>query len=437
VKYLHVTHRANVNVDLAYFDAIFLSYCARLCFKNYVSKTFLRKVKKFSGVKAIAIQDEYDFVENERLGLDFIQPDLVFTCIPAAQLGRVYPPERYPRTRFVQVLTGYQPSLDLNDLRKSLSARGITLGYRGRPLSRRYGKLGEAKVEIGQFFLRECARRGYRNVDISVAEEGRIYGHDWYRWLADCRCILGVESGSNVFDFDGEIAKAVEQSLVAGQPLGADIEKQIDQLDREFSIGQISPRVFEAAAVGTPMALYEGDYSGILTPHVHYFPISKDKSNLNEFFQFLDSDTKLQEIADNAYEHLIESKRFTYKEFVGEIESKLRACQKPRGLHQAIRKSPLTAVPLTALPPHSSSLLLSEVPVYLYSVFRINFVRRFSRLPVPIKRSLHGIEMRLGLAKLRLSDPRTERVDRKIKKTVNQTTAKVLKVVRRWLPFIP
>ena len=38
VAYLHVTHDAEINVDLNEFDAVFHSYCARLCFTGYVSQ---------------------------------------------------------------------------------------------------------------------------------------------------------------------------------------------------------------------------------------------------------------------------------------------------------------------------------------------------------------------------------------------------------------
>ena len=38
----------------------------------------------------------------------------------------------------------------------------------------------------------------------------------------------------------------------------------------------MSPRVFEAAAVRSCQILFEGRYSGILEPMVHYIPLKKD-----------------------------------------------------------------------------------------------------------------------------------------------------------------
>ena len=183
------------DVNLAEYDAVFVSYCARLCIEAYVSPEFLEKLRAFRGVIGIAIQDEYDFVENERRALELIRPDVVFTCVPSEQRELIYPKARFHDVRFERVLTGYQPDIETSVDRKPIFSRNTTLGYRGRPLSGRYGKLGEQKSEIGTFFLDQCKMRGIKSVDISITEEGRIYREDWYSWLEDCKCVLGVPSG--------------------------------------------------------------------------------------------------------------------------------------------------------------------------------------------------------------------------------------------------
>src|SRR5947209_18425 len=60
VSYLHVTDGAEVDLDLNQFDAVFHSYCARLCFPHYVSPSYLAALKRFRGVRVLAVQDEYD-----------------------------------------------------------------------------------------------------------------------------------------------------------------------------------------------------------------------------------------------------------------------------------------------------------------------------------------------------------------------------------------
>lgn len=325
VHYLHVTHNAQPAIDFDRYDAILLSYCARLCFPGYVSEHFMSKVDQFKGVRAISIQDEYDFVENERIGLDRLRPDIVFTCIPADQREKVYPTMRYPHTEFVQVLTGYVPSdSGATGRRVPVAERTIPLGYRGRSLGHRYGNLAHMKQSIGEVFLAESTKRGVL-ADIAVDEASRIYGDDWYKWLGNCRCVLATESGSNVFDWDGSIAGACAAALANGQNPPADVLQRIAALDREFSMGQISARVFEAALMGTPLAMYRGRYSDAILPDEHYIPIECDHSNMDEVFQRLRDTSELQAMADRAHRDLIESGRFDYEQFVAIIAGRIGA----------------------------------------------------------------------------------------------------------------
>src|SRR5689334_5246964 len=60
VSYLHVTDNAEIDIDLNEFDAVFNSYCARLCFPGYVSQSYLDALKAFRGVRLLAVQDEYN-----------------------------------------------------------------------------------------------------------------------------------------------------------------------------------------------------------------------------------------------------------------------------------------------------------------------------------------------------------------------------------------
>ena len=334
VHYLHVTHDAAPIVDLEAYDAVLLSYCARLCFPGYVSEHFLRKLDSFTGIRAIAIQDEYDNVELERVGLDRLRPHLVLTCVPDDQRERVYPTARYPRTRFVQVLTGYvSTAIDPAAARRPVAGRPITIGYRGRDLGPRYGALGHMKYEVGARAAAEAARRGVP-CDIRMDEDSRIYGDAWYRWLADCRCVLGSESGSNVFDWDGSIARATRGCADMATVPGS-VRSRIDALDREFSMGQVSARVFEAAMVGTPLALYRGRYSGVLEPGEHYIPIETDHSNWDEVFARLGDLDGLQAMADRAHAALIASRKWDYAAFLGMVDAHIAEAMGSAPLRQA------------------------------------------------------------------------------------------------------
>ena len=107
----------------------------------------------------------------------------------------------------MSTLTGYV-SDDLLDaagrFAKPDAQRAVDVGYRGRPLPAYLGRGAQEKTLIGERFAELAAGSGLR-LDIAGAEADRLYGDDWYRFLADCRCLLGVESGASAFDLEGEV----------------------------------------------------------------------------------------------------------------------------------------------------------------------------------------------------------------------------------------
>ena len=60
------------------------------------------------------------------------------------------------------------------------------------------------KHEIGVRFGELAHGSGLR-LDLAAGEGDRLYGDDWYRFMANCRCVLGVESGVSAFDLEDEV----------------------------------------------------------------------------------------------------------------------------------------------------------------------------------------------------------------------------------------
>ena len=81
-------------------------------------------------------------------------------------------------------------------------------------------------------------------------------------------------------------------------------------------IDTISPRLFEYATVGNVMVMHEGAYGGIVHPDVHYIPIKKDYSNIEEVVEKMNSTAYCRQLVDNAYRDLIGSGTYSYKTFV-------------------------------------------------------------------------------------------------------------------------
>ncbi|HEX3861632.1 MAG TPA: hypothetical protein VHY35_08055 [Stellaceae bacterium] len=327
VRYVHVTHGAELDFDFNEFDAVFQSYCARLPFDGYVSDSYLQKMKSFRGLKLLAVQDEYEHTNKLKAGIRAIGYHVVFTNAPPNTIEAIYPKQEFPDTEFITVLTGYVPE----DLERSgrelipLQERSIEIGYRCRMLPAYYGELCFEKFEIGRRMRDICIERGIPH-DIEWSDDKRLYGRAWYDFIGMCRTNLGSESGSNVFDFDGTV-RATHDRLAAERGAPVPYEEfrcYTDPIERHYDFGQISPRIFEAAAMRTPLILYSGGYSGAIVPDEHYIELKKDFSNIDAVLARLDDTDDLTAMADRAYCHLVASGDFSYRRFCRLIEDTVR-----------------------------------------------------------------------------------------------------------------
>ena len=100
--------------------------------------------------------------------------------------------------RFFRVLTGY---IDERKVRSRPNVeRGRDIGYRtiGKPTPV-YGTFGFRKWVIAERFRDACRRRSLA-VDISTEDRDKFVGDGWYGFLADCKYVLGVESGTSIVD---------------------------------------------------------------------------------------------------------------------------------------------------------------------------------------------------------------------------------------------
>jgi hypothetical protein len=322
-NYVHVTHDARIDFNFDAYDLVFHNYCARLCFDGYVSADYRERMRKFRGVKILAVQDEYDHTDKLKAAIRDLGFDIVLTCVPQESLDYVYPRAEFPGVTFLTVFTGYVSDdfASNHPVPMPLAERPITIGYRGRDIGGKYGRLGFDKFEIGRRMKEICVERSIAH-DIAMDEQSRIYGMAWFEFLGSCRAMLGTESGSNVFDFDSSLdAKFKEMTAANGgvPPSYAQFLPMVAQRDSEISMGQISPRVFECALMRTPMLLFRGHYSGAIQPDEHYIALEKDFSNIDEVLARLEDLPALKAMTERAYDHLVGSGRFSYRAFFGMV----------------------------------------------------------------------------------------------------------------------
>lgn len=304
------------NVDLSRFDAVVIHYSIRLPF-DQLSPATARKLSEYPGLKVLFIQDEYDHTYRTWHWIKTLGIQLVFTVVPEANIERIYPPHEFPGTRFLSNLTGYVPDgLISSSMVSPPSSRRLMVGYRGRPLPIRYGRLGMEKVEVGRIVKDYCDAHGIVS-DIAWTEESRIYGPGWYDFMLSCRAMLGSESGSNVFDWDGTLPDRIEQYRQQNpQACGDEIyQAVVRSAEIDGLMNQVSPRIFEAIAARTVLVLFEGSYSDVVAAGRHFIPLKKDGSNMAEVVRLLHDGAYLDAMVETAYKDVIASGKYSYRSF--------------------------------------------------------------------------------------------------------------------------
>ena len=312
------------DLNLDWFDVVVVHYSIFVGVDAYLSRRSKARLKAACCLKVVFLQDEYRFVQRSVDGLVDIDADIVFTCVPEHSIDKVYNDPRLMDTDFVNTLTGYVPE-NLIGLRPvELKKRKYHVSYRGRKYPDWHGSMGREKYEIGEKFLKKTRGRGLRT-NISVLERHRVYGTAWIKLIQQSRAVLGVESGSAVFDFSGMIsAKTDTKRLLLGKKeISYEIlrEKYFAEFEGVIDLAQISPRVFEAISLRTLCVLYEGEYSGLLKPHEHYLPLKKDFSNIDEVVSRLNDIVYISDIIANAYAEIAHNPYLRYKGFIEKFDN--------------------------------------------------------------------------------------------------------------------
>ena len=361
--YAHHDENQNFCVDLQRFEAVVLHYSIRLPF-DQISKSATEVLAQYAGLKVLFIQDEYNNTHRSWEWINRLGFDLVFTVVPEKHISQIYPPKIFPNTRFVGNLTGYVPEhIGYSGSISWPSERSLLVGYRGRDLPLEYGKLGKEKVEIGRLVRSYCKERSLRS-DIEWTEAARIYGSNWYDFVVSCRSMLGSESGSNVFDWDGSLAEKILAFRKKNPAVPDDViyGSLIEPHESAGVMNQISPRAFEAIALKTVLVLFEGEYSGVLKADVHYLSLKKDGSNLDDVFARLSNAGYVDHMARQAYEDIIESGKYSYESFIRMVDCELESAAKHKlGKFKGVTRkesdswlgtpSPITTFPIRMVPP--------------------------------------------------------------------------------------
>ncbi len=366
-------------LDLNEFDVIVIHYSLVIISDYYLSPAFREQIRRFHGLKVQFIQDEYRWVDEIAAMMRHIGIHVLFTLLPPSEIPKVYSESRLPGVIKIPTLAGYVPDSLVGRPTPPLETRPVDIGYRGRTLPYWLGRLAQEKVWIGQGVLARADRYGLR-CDIKWAEGDRIYGQRWNEFLMACKATLGTESGASITDFNGSLERRTKAYL-AEHP-SADFNEVHRQVLAAYEdnarVTAISPRIFEAAALRTALILFPGEYSGLVQPWVHYIPLAKDYSNMDEVVKRLRDIPFLRELTERAYQDLVASGRCSQgtlardfsdviTRYGARISTSRKVCYRLARLEQPcavalqrirVAADPILRLPLTLIKGGLTSLLL-------------------------------------------------------------------------------
>jgi hypothetical protein len=287
-------------------------------------------------------QDEYQYCPQRFALIDTLSIDCIYTLLEPPWVEKVY----YKNTRVKSVLhtlTGYVDDSLLEkskSLTKPFPDRRTDVGYRARPLPYFMGRGAREKTDIADKWLSLAGNAGLQ-LDIKTAEEDRIYGEAWHAFVSDCKAMLGVEAGVSIFDLADDIRPAVDQMLSENPAVSFDavFKALLQEWEDNIYYRTISPRVFECAAFKVLQILFEGQYSGVLTPGVHYLPLKKDFSNMAEVLTAIADEKTVRRITQRAYDDLIVNPRYSYRRFVSAVDDHIETATDLAPLEQQAAKT--------------------------------------------------------------------------------------------------
>ena len=210
--------------------------------------------------------------------------------------------------------TGLDP--DYFQPRVSHENRDIDIGYRS------FGSLyylgHDERTAIAEYFQINATRLDL-TIDLSLNPEDRFEMTGWADFLNRCRGQLGVEAGGDCFELTDETRKRV--NAYTQENPDADFSEIRDRFFADYenrvSLRIMSGRNIEAAGTKTCQILFDGEYGGYLKPDVHYIPLRKDFSNIDDVIRkFRDEEVRTQ-IVEDAYQ--LAMSELTYDRLIGRL----------------------------------------------------------------------------------------------------------------------
>jgi glycosyltransferase involved in cell wall biosynthesis len=324
-----IGRRDIIPLDISRFSAIVIHNTVSYNPQNlFQLESFLTGgLSAYPGVKIVIRQDEHHLTNLFRDFVVTAKIDIVLTCLQQHQIEQVYGNFAGNSAKWMTVPTGYVTSALRSTPLVPYTVRDRDLVYRGSVQPLTCGRLGYEKWAIGDEVAAHPLSANLC-LDISSRSEDRLSARKWIDFLLNSKAVLGVESGSNLFDFDGEVGRLCDDFAATNPHLRAGSKEFYIRANNAFlhryegavQYGQIAPRHIEAMACRTLMVLYEDTYAGLIQPNVHFFPLKRDLSNFAEAIALIEDPQRWKEMTDAAYEHVMNSEFLSARHAVAQFD---------------------------------------------------------------------------------------------------------------------
>jgi hypothetical protein len=274
-------------------------------------------VRRMATPKVFFVGNEYKLMPEK---MAFAEELAVALLVSQSESPRVH--ELYRRRLQCEVMglpnTGLDP--DLFFPRVPRAERPIDVGYRSLEAPLYLGH--DEKTEIARRWAEAAPRLGLV-ADISTDPRDRFTEEGWAEFLGRCKAQLGTEAGGDYFEIDDRTRIRFHAWLEDHpEPTLAEVREALfrDYPDR-VPIRIVSGRQIEAAGTKTVQILMRGEYGGYFAPDVHYIPLEKDFSNLEEAAARLRDEALCDRVTENAY--ALAHEKLTYAKLLDRFADRL------------------------------------------------------------------------------------------------------------------
>lgn len=373
------------------FDAVVTHYSISPLFDSYINTAWFDWLKEFKGPKLQFLQDEYRHVETAETRLISLGTTAVFTLAKKENLPDLYPKMHQADILFVKVLPGYSSGQKENPeaLLCQWDQRPVDIFYRSRLVPPSLGQLGYQKKRLADVL----ANRPNSDVriDASADEAKRLYGRSWKRALLNSKAVAGVEGGSSIWDYSSQAEATVEGLVDRGVTDHETLLAAVANYESPGIYATSSPRIFECAEAFNAGLYVEGEYDGLIYPHVHYFPIKSDFSNLEEAIKHVGS-PEARQMIKRSYDDLVASGEYSYSKLGTAVEtsllSQLGSKKNSRGFGAAesqLSNSPTFPTSVPERNPRRVDALLRVAKCFVAELF-FRAYKPFPRWPYHLRR---------------------------------------------------